>query len=280
MRIGIVGVESSHTAEVLRLVEQERRVPGARVVAVAPVDVDAGPEIDPALLVGSPAELVGAVDAVLVLTRDGAGHRRLAEPFLAAGLPVWVDKPLTTRVDDARALLAAARDGGGAVWSRSALRYADGVRRAAGLAAAGELAHLHLTGPADPAGPYSGIAFYGIHLLEAAVEVLGAAGWVEAPMAVTATDRAVVATTRLAGTPVTCTFVPRSDAGAVPFHLSAVTGRGVVSQVLDLGRDYLLPVLTGFRAACGGQGADREDDDLLAPVRLVQELRVVLRAAG
>ncbi|TQM02914.1 Gfo/Idh/MocA family oxidoreductase [Pseudonocardia kunmingensis] len=278
MRIGIVGAESSHTAEVLRLVEQERRVPGARVVAVAPVDVDAAPGIDPALLVASPAELVGAVDAVLVLTRDGAGHRGLAEPFLAAGLPVWVDKPFTTRVEDARALLAAARRGGGAVWSRSALRYPDGVRRAADLAAAGELVHLHLTGPADPAGPYSGIAFYGVHLLEAAVEVLGTAGWVQARMAVTATDGAVVATTTLAGTPVTCTFVTPTDAGAVPFHLSAVTGRGVVAKELDLGRDYLLPVVRGFLAACDTRAAEREDDDVLAPVGLVQELRAALAA--
>jgi predicted dehydrogenase len=278
VRIGIVGVESSHTAEVLRLVEHERRVPGARVVAVAPVDVAAAPGIDPALLVGSPAELVGAVDAVLVLTRDGAGHRGLAEPFLAAGLPVWVDKPLATRVDDARALLAAARGGGGAVWSRSALRYAEGVRRAARIAATGELAHLHLTGPADPAGPYSGIAFYGVHLLEAAVEVLGTAGWAEATVAVTATGRAVVATTRLADTPVTCTFVRPGRAGAVPFHLSAVTGRGVLAQELDLGRDYLLPVVAGFLAACAGRTAGRGDDDLLAPVHLVQELRAVLAA--
>jgi hypothetical protein len=86
----------------------------------------------------------------------------------------------------------------------------------------------------------------------------------------------VVATTRLADTPVTCTFVPPRDAGAVPFHLSAVTARGVVAQELDLGRDYLLPVVTGFLAACDGRVPDREDDDLLAPVHLVQELRAAL----
>src|SRR5690606_31195052 len=145
LRIGIVGAESSHTAELLRLVNGEGRPPGARVVAVAPVDVDARTAgIDPALVVGSPDALVGAVDAALVLTRDGATHRALAGPLLAAGLPVWVDKPFATTVADARALIDTARRAGALVWSRSALRFPAAVRRAAGLAARGELRHLHL----------------------------------------------------------------------------------------------------------------------------------------
>jgi predicted dehydrogenase len=273
LRIGIVGAESSHTAELLRLVNGEGRPPGARVVAVAPVDVDARTAgIDPALVVGSPDALVGAVDAALVLTRDGATHRALAGPLLAAGLPVWVDKPFATTVADARALIDTARRAGALVWSRSALRFPAAVRRAAGLAARGELRHLHLVGPADPASPYSGIAFYGIHLLEAAVEVLGPAGYERAPMAVQRTPRAVVATTVLGGTPVTCTFVPPGAGAPVPFHLGAVTADGARTEVIDLGRDYLLPAAEAFLAACAEPSSAQPDEDLLAPVHLVERL--------
>jgi predicted dehydrogenase len=275
VRIGIVGAESSHTGELLRLVNDERRVPGARVVAVVPVDVDArAAGIDPALVAGAPDELIGAVDAALVLTRDGATHRALAEPLLAAGLPVWVDKPFATTLADARAMIGVARRAGTLVWSRSALRFPAAVRRAARLDARGELRHLHLVGPADPASPYSGIAFYGIHLLEAAVEVLGPAGWAQAPMAVQSTARAVVATTRLAGIPVTCTFVPPRAGGAIPFHVGAVTADRVVSEVVDLGRDYLFPAAEAFLAA-----TTQPDDDLLAPVGLVEQLGAALGAA-
>ncbi|MGH3585322.1 MAG: Gfo/Idh/MocA family oxidoreductase, partial [Pseudonocardia sp.] len=249
MRIGIVGAESSHTAELLRLVNEEGRTPGVRVVAVAPVDLTGPAGTDPALWVDGPQDLIGAVDAALVLTRDGATHRALAEPLLRAGLPVWVDKPFATVVDDARAMITTARSAGSLVWSRSALRFTAGVRRAAELAAQGEVLHLHLVGPADPNGPYSGIAFYGIHLLEAAVEVLGPAGWSEARVAVQVGGRGVVATTRLAGIPVTCTFVPAGGG----FQLIAVTARGVRTEVLDLGRDYLLAPAEGFLAACAGR---------------------------
>lgn len=277
-RIGIVGAESSHTGELLRLVNDEHRLPGARVVAVAPVDVDArAAGVDPALVVGSPDDLVGAVDAALVLTRDGATHRALAEPLLAAGLPVWVDKPFATTVADARAMIGSARRAGTVVWSRSALRFPAAVRRAAGLAARGELRHLQLAGPADPASPYSGIAFYGIHQLEAAVEVLGAAGWTEAPMAVQSTGQVVVAGTRLAGVPVTCTFVPAGVSGPIPFHVSAVTAEGVAAEVVDLGRDYLLPAAEAFLAACAAPATAQPDDDLLAPVGLVERLGAALR---
>lgn len=276
-RIGIVGAESSHTGELLRLINDEQKLPGARVVAVAPVDVADAAGIDPALVAASPDELIGAVDAVFVLTRDGATHRALAEPLLAAGLPVWVDKPFATTLADARSMIATARGAGGMVWSRSALRFPAAVGRAAGLAARGELRHLQLAGPADPASPYSGIAFYGIHQIEAAVEVLGTAGWTEAPMAVQSTGQVVVATTRLAGVPVTCTFVPPGAGGAIPFHLGAVTAEGAWTEVVDLGRDYLLPAAEAFLAACAAPSSARPDDDLLAPVRLVQELGAALR---
>ena len=158
-RIGIVGAESSHTVELPRLVNAERRFPGVRVVAVVPVDVDRAvrlPGIEPALVAGSPDDLIGAMDAALVLIRDGATHRALAGPLLAAGLPVWVDKPFAIMPADARAMIGPAHREDALVWSRSALRFPAAVRRAARLASRGELWHLHLVGPADPDPPRDG----------------------------------------------------------------------------------------------------------------------------
>jgi predicted dehydrogenase len=277
-RIGIVGAESSHTAELVRLINDEDRLPDARVVAVVPLDVTGPPSIEPALTAGAVEDLIGGVDAVFVATRDGATHRTLAEPLLRAGLPVWVDKPFATTLDDARTMIDTARRSAGLVWSRSALRFAAGVRRAAERATDGGLVALHLVGPADRASPYSGIAFYGIHLFEAAVEVLGSASWTTAAMTVQVGEDAIVATTRLANTPVTCTFVRPNDHAAVPFHLTAVTAEHTRSEALDLGRDYLLPAAENFLAACSAIVQAQPDDDLLAPVHLVQRLREELDA--
>lgn len=45
--------------------------------------------------VQAPTELIGEVDAVVIARDDWRSHWELAAPFLEAGLPVLVDKPLT-----------------------------------------------------------------------------------------------------------------------------------------------------------------------------------------
>lgn len=130
------------------------------------------PEITKALCaacrIGTPvfelADMQGQVDAVMVLRDDPESHYALAIPFLEAGLPVFVDKPLTLK----RAELAAFRPylESGQLMSCAGLRYAgelDSVR--ANLAAFGEVKLVR------------GIVLndwtkYGIHMLDAALSFL------------------------------------------------------------------------------------------------------------
>ncbi|MBI3506469.1 MAG: Gfo/Idh/MocA family oxidoreductase [Proteobacteria bacterium] len=45
--------------------------------------------------VDAPEAMLGAVDAVIIARDDADSHFALARPFLEAGLPVFIDKPLT-----------------------------------------------------------------------------------------------------------------------------------------------------------------------------------------
>src|SRR5690242_8149920 len=45
-------------------------------------------------VVEQPTDVIGQVDAVLIATDIGAEHVARARPFVEAGLPVFVDKPL------------------------------------------------------------------------------------------------------------------------------------------------------------------------------------------
>jgi predicted dehydrogenase len=47
-------------------------------------------------------EMIGQIDALLLLRDDYETHRPMAEPFLKAGLPVFIDKPLSIDLDDLR----------------------------------------------------------------------------------------------------------------------------------------------------------------------------------
>ncbi|WP_455389894.1 Gfo/Idh/MocA family oxidoreductase, partial [Petrachloros mirabilis] len=108
--------------------------------------------------VNRPEEMIGRVDAVVLARDDHEQHRELAAPFLKAGLPVFIDKPLTLSLEDLvffRPYLER-----GQLMSCSALRYAvelDTVRME--LDSYGELRLVR-------GAVLNGWAKYGIHMLE------------------------------------------------------------------------------------------------------------------
>ena len=69
-------------------------------------------------------DLIGEVDAVLLARDDAALHYQLSKPFLLAGLPVYIDKPLATTVHMAQEILAL-QQYEGQVFTCSALRFAS-----------------------------------------------------------------------------------------------------------------------------------------------------------
>lgn len=70
-----------------------------------------------------PEQAIGQVDAVLIATDDGFDHVRRARPFLEAGLPVFIDKPLALTIEDLQVFMIWQK-AGGRLLSSSGLRYA------------------------------------------------------------------------------------------------------------------------------------------------------------
>ena len=278
--IGFIGTENSHTDHFIRFLNAEGRHPGFRAAAL----VGGASERNTTLAAGNdlrivegPEDLLGTVDAAIISTRDGARHREQAEPLLRAGMPVLVDKPLATSVADAEAILAAAQASSAPLVSCSALRF---VPQVAELTEAGthSLRHVSVTGPADPESPYSGLFFYGIHHVEAALEILGnptvEPGSVH--VHVRRQGDTTVAHTQLAGVQVTLTFVAPGDGHRVPFHASATRTDAVTARELTLGPDYNAPALARFVAAVDAGSSPTSPDDLLSPVAVLSAITAAL----
>lgn len=115
-------------------------------------------------VVGRAENVIGAVDAVIIATDDGGDHVRRAAPFVEAGVPVFVDKPLATNLRDLQQF-ASWVDDGKSIFSTSGLRYAPEMAAASAM-------------------PLESIRWitsftckswerYGIHALEAVYPVLG-----------------------------------------------------------------------------------------------------------
>jgi len=146
------------------------RVPGVQVTHLWTDNPAEAPDVAKASLipniVAKPEDVIGHVDAVLVSTDDGSDHVRRARPFVEAGLPVFVDKPMATTLEELRQFIAWER-AGAKLLSSSGLRYAPELANlVANRASLGELRWLNLV----TAKTWER---YGIHVLEPAFVVLG-----------------------------------------------------------------------------------------------------------
>lgn len=78
-------------------------------------------------VVDKPADMIGCVDGVLLARDDAENHAKFALPFLTAGMPIYIDKPLALTSAAADALYAEERFPG-QIFTCSALRYAEEFR--------------------------------------------------------------------------------------------------------------------------------------------------------
>jgi len=179
-RLGIIGAENSHTAAIARELNVEQTFPDFRVTHVwgetEAFARKAAEEGQIPTIVSSPNDMLGHVDCVMVDHRDGGLHLAAVTPFVNAGVPVFVDKPMSTSREEAVRFLALRKKMGVPVTTMSALPHQacmNTIREQ--MKAIGALRALHICGPGDPDSVWGGIFFYGIHQIDLIVDLLGTA---------------------------------------------------------------------------------------------------------
>lgn len=177
MRIGIVGAENSHTALIAGILNVDRAVPGFHVTHVwgetHEFAAKAARDSEIPCIVTDPGDMLTEVDAVIVDHRDGKHHASAARPFIEHGIPVFVDKPFCTDLEEGLSLVRLARGRNCAITSFSTLPLEQSVCEfASGLQGIGKLRSLVTAGPCDIDGPYSGVFFYGVHQVETVLSLV------------------------------------------------------------------------------------------------------------
>ncbi len=145
-------------------------IAGARVTHIWTDDPADAPKVAKASLiphvVGQPEEVIGQVDAVIIATDRGDEHVRRAKPFVEAGLPVFIDKPLADNEADLGTFERWVEEGA-AVLSSSCMRYAkELLPYRFSTHELGELRFAAITTPKS-------WERYGIHALEAVYPIVG-----------------------------------------------------------------------------------------------------------
>ncbi|MFA6175075.1 MAG: Gfo/Idh/MocA family oxidoreductase [Phycisphaerae bacterium] len=150
--------------------KESLKIPGARVTHIWTDDPSDASKVARAALiphvVNRPEDVIGQVDAVIVATDKGHEHVERSRPFVEAGLPVFVDKPLV----DNEADLKTFSDwvvGGAPIMSSSCMRYCKEFQPyRLSTHDLGSIRFASITTPKS-------WERYGIHALEAVYPILG-----------------------------------------------------------------------------------------------------------
>jgi hypothetical protein len=187
IRIGIVGTDTSHVPAFTRVLNDPANpdhIPGFRVVAAFP---GGSPDLPSSRgrvagyaaeihekwgveLVPDIASLAGKVDAVLLESVDGRAHLPQARQVFALGKPVFIDKPLASTLEGARAIAELAAAAHVPWFSSSSLRYGQLMDSAKLAGAFG----VDVWGP-GPLEPHHAVdlTWYGIHAVEMLYTLMG-----------------------------------------------------------------------------------------------------------
>lgn len=170
-RVGILGTDNSHSGAFAKLINIDKKIPNAEVVAMYG-DEDARNKEMAAMgnvktIVDLPEQMMDLANVVIVDYRHGGVHKDMAMPFIEKGVPTFVDKPFALKTDDAYEMLYAAQTAKTYLSSFSTVRWGDEVN-----ACKTKLPELEpiitgsASGPGSADSEYGGFGFYGIHTIE------------------------------------------------------------------------------------------------------------------
>lgn len=177
-RVAILGCENSHANIFLNAVLKQKLVDDVEFVGVYSDDKAAAEKLQEEF--GIPAAdsydaFVGKVDGIIVTARHGDNHYKYAKPYIASGIPMFIDKPITCTEEDAKAFRAELeanqiRVSGGSVCALSPYvqQLKQQVAADPNLVLGGRL-----RAPVNMHNIYGGFFFYSQHLVQVMTEIFG-----------------------------------------------------------------------------------------------------------
>jgi predicted dehydrogenase len=124
-------------------------------------------------IVDSIERLIHRVDAVMILSIDGRAHLGQARPVLAAGKPVFIDKPIASSLAEAKEIFRLARASRCPCFSSSALRFAPGTQAVLNDGRVGSVLGCDAFSPCPLEPHHPDFFWYGIHGVETLFTIMG-----------------------------------------------------------------------------------------------------------
>lgn len=120
-------------------------------------------------------DFLSKVDGVIITSRHGSKHLAYARPYLERGIPVWVDKPICSDVQEIIELTELARKNNTSVIGGSSLAVSKEITDLSAYIKENRSAVQggHITAPIHMNSEYDGFWFYAPHAVQMMTEVFG-----------------------------------------------------------------------------------------------------------
>ncbi len=180
-QIALLGCENSHADAFLSMLA-EGKFPDMTAVGIYSVEAEAAQKLHEKY--GTPImerfdELVGKVDGILVTARDGKYHYPYAKPYLASGIPMFIDKPITCDGKEAVAFLREAKahgvrlcGGSSCIYLKDTIAFAEEVQKGE-AGPYGRVMGASVCAPIQMQSVYGGFYFYAQYLVQIMMRVFG-----------------------------------------------------------------------------------------------------------
>ena len=178
-KIAILGCENSHANEFLSHVIMDKIVDDIEFVGVYSDDREAAQNLHEEFgvpVADSYDQFVGQVDGIMITARHGDNHYKYAKPYLASGIPMFIDKPITCTEEDAKNFMADLKENNVRVCGGSSVvlyNYIQELKKTIQEGAYGKIYGGFLRGPVNMVNPYGNFLFYCQHLVQVMTELFG-----------------------------------------------------------------------------------------------------------
>ncbi len=118
-------------------------------------------------------EMLPNVDVVLLESVDGRPHLEQAKPVIAAGKPLFIDKPMAGSLADVIEIFRLAEEAKVPCFSSSSLRYASGFQKMRNDSPIGEIRGCDAYSPCSLEEHHPDLFWYGVHGCEVLFTIMG-----------------------------------------------------------------------------------------------------------
>jgi len=188
LKAGIIGLDTSHAIAFTQILNDPKatgELAEVKVVAAFPGGVQDNPsswkrvpeytqqvrKMGVEIVPGIP-ELLKKVDVILLESVDGRPHLEQAKPVIAAGKPLFIDKPMAASLADVIEIFRLAKEAKVPCFSASSLRFGSGFQ-AARNGKFGQVRRCTAWGPYSTEPHHPDLFWYGVHGVETLYTIMG-----------------------------------------------------------------------------------------------------------